>query len=44
MTMASGDVMTAILPTVAAGATISGIQMTPVTSMAQTMANTCPAA
>ncbi|MBK6599955.1 MAG: hypothetical protein IPG25_19530 [Proteobacteria bacterium] len=38
MNMAAGDVMTAILPTVAAGATISGIQITPVTSMAQTAA------
>jgi hypothetical protein len=38
MSMASGDVMTAILPTVAAGATITGIQITPVTSMAQTAA------
>jgi hypothetical protein len=38
MNMAAGDVMTAILPTIAAGATISGIQITPVTSMAQTAA------
>jgi len=38
MSMASGDVMTAVLPTVAAGATITGIQMTPLTSMAQTAA------
>lgn len=35
MNMAAGDVMTATLPTVAAGATISGIQITPLTSMAQ---------
>ena len=38
MTMAAGDVMTAVLPSVAAGATINGIQVTPVTSMAQTRA------
>jgi len=38
MTMASGDVMTAVLPSVAAGTTIGGIQVTPVTSMAQTRA------
>jgi len=38
MTMASGDVMTAALPSVAGGATVSGIQVTPVTSMAQTRA------
>ena len=38
MPMAAGDVMTAVLPTVTAGATNSGIQVTPVTAMAQTMA------
>lgn len=38
MTMAAGDVMTATLPTVAAGSSISGIQITPLTSMAQTAA------
>lgn len=38
MTMASGDVMTAILPTVSVGATVGGIQVTPITSMAQSMA------
>ena len=38
MPMALGYVMTAALPTVAAGSTISGISLTPVTSMAQTMA------
>jgi hypothetical protein len=38
MSMAAGDVMTAVLPTVAAGASISGIQITPLTSMAQTAA------
>lgn len=36
MSMVAGDVMTAILPTVAAGAMISGIEVTPLTSMAQT--------
>lgn len=35
ISMASGDVMTAIVPTIAAGATTSGIQITPPTSMAQ---------
>jgi hypothetical protein len=38
MSMLSGDVMTAVLPTMTAGATVSGIQVTPLTSMAQTMA------
>lgn len=38
MSMATGDVMTAVLPSIAAGATISGVQMTPLTSMAQAMA------
>lgn len=38
MAMANGDVMTAVLPTVAAGSMVSGVQMTPLTSMAQTMA------
>lgn len=38
MSMAPGDVMTAVMPTVTAGAAISGIQVTPVTAMAQTMA------
>jgi hypothetical protein len=38
MTMASGDVMTVALPSVASGATVGGIQVTPVTSMAQTRA------
>jgi len=36
--MAPGDVMTAVLPTVVAGTTTSGIHVTPVTSMAQTRA------
>lgn len=38
MTMPSGDVMTAALASVARGASVSGIQVTPVTSMAQTRA------
>ncbi len=38
MGMASGDVMTAVMPSVVAGANINGIQVTPVTAMAQTMA------
>lgn len=38
MPMASGDVMTAMLPTIAANATVSGVKLTPLTSMAQTMA------
>lgn len=38
MPMAPGDVMTAVMQTIAAGAAISGIQVTPVTAMAQTMA------
>ncbi|MEO8653250.1 MAG: hypothetical protein ABI409_03925 [Ramlibacter sp.] len=42
MTMASGDVMTAALPSVASGATVNGIQVTPVTSMAQTRALQMP--
>lgn len=36
--MAAGDVMTIVMPTVAAGATTSGIQITPITSMAQARA------
>jgi len=38
MNMAPGDVMTAVMPTITAGAAISGIQVTPVTAMAQAMA------
>ena len=38
MPMAVGDVMTAVLPTVAAGASSSGVQVTPLTAMAQTRA------
>ena len=38
MPMMSGDVMTAVMQTVAAGASVGGIQLTALTSMAQTMA------
>ena len=38
MTMAVGDAMTAIMPSVAAGANATGIQVTPVTAMAQALA------
>jgi hypothetical protein len=38
MSMLTGDVMTAVIPTIASGATITGIQMTPLTSMAQARA------
>ena len=39
MTMQAGDVMTAVVPSVTAGATVSGIQITPLTSMAQARAH-----
>lgn len=42
MPMATGDVMTAILPAVAAGANTTGIQVTPVTAMAQARAQNMP--
>ncbi|MBS0395790.1 MAG: hypothetical protein JSR54_14305 [Proteobacteria bacterium] len=38
MSMRAGDVLTAVMPSVAAGSTTSGIQLTPLTSMAQAMA------
>ena len=38
MTMLAGDVMTAVIPTISSGATVTGIQMTPLTSMAQARA------
>jgi hypothetical protein len=38
MPMASGDVMTAVMPMVAAGSNVTGIQVTPVTAMAQELA------
>ncbi|MGC1453565.1 MAG: hypothetical protein WA946_00035 [Nitrospirota bacterium] len=39
MTMSPGDVMTAIVPSIISGETITNIQVTPLTSMAQAMAN-----
>ena len=38
MSMAAGDVMSVAIPTLAAGATTSGIQITPMTAMAQAIA------
>jgi hypothetical protein len=38
MTMQSGDVMTSCVPAVTAGSTTTGVQVTPLTSMAQMMA------
>ncbi len=38
MTMANGDAMTAVIPSIASGATVTGIHMTPLTSMAQARA------
>ena len=38
MPMMSGDVLNAMLTSMTAGATVSGVQMTPLTSMAQSMA------
>jgi hypothetical protein len=38
MMMPSGDVMTAVIPAFTAGTTMSGIQITPLTSMAQVLA------
>jgi hypothetical protein len=39
ITMSSGDVMTAVVPAVSSGASVTGLQMTPLTSMAQAMAH-----
>ncbi len=39
VTMAPGDVMTAVMTTVSTGATVTGVQITPLTSMAQAMAH-----
>jgi hypothetical protein len=39
MGMASGDVMTAVTPPLASGETVTDLQVTPLTSMAQAMAN-----
>jgi len=38
MAMHSGDIMTTVLPAMASGGTMTGIQMTPLTSLAQVMA------
>ena len=38
MSMSAGDFMTAVIPTIASGTTVTGIQMTPLTSMAQAWA------
>lgn len=38
MSMATGDAMTAVLPAMTAGATVAGVAITPLTSMAQAMA------
>ena len=38
MTMAPNDVMTSVIPSISSGAEVAGIQMTPLTSMAQAMA------
>lgn len=38
MAMGSGDVMTAVMPAVSPGASVNGIQVTPLTSMAQARA------
>jgi hypothetical protein len=40
MTMQSGDLMTSVMPQAFAGAVMSGVQITPLTSMAQAMAQT----
>ena len=39
MTMHSGDVMTCVIPSMTSGATMTGIQVTPLTSMAQSRAH-----
>jgi len=40
MTMLSSDLMTAVMPSLASGATVTGMQITPLTSMAQARART----
>ena len=40
MTMQSGDMMTSMMPQAIAGAVMTGVQITPLTSMAQAMAQT----
>jgi hypothetical protein len=39
MAMQPGDVMTSVIPSVTAGSTMSGVQITPLTSMAQARAH-----
>lgn len=41
-TMAAGDVMSAVLPSMTQGANVSGIQITPITAMAQARAQQMP--
>ena len=38
MTMAAGDVISAVMPTIASGANVTGVMVTPVTAMAQSRA------
>jgi hypothetical protein len=38
MAMGTGDMMTAVMPTVAAGSAVTGVEVTPLTAMAQAMA------
>ena len=40
MTMQPGDMMTSVMPQAVAGAVMSGVQITPITSMAQMRAQT----
>lgn len=42
MPMLQNDVMTCVIPSMSAGSTVSGIHMTPLTSMAQMMAQNMP--
>lgn len=42
MSMAGGDVMTAAMPTVAAGSNVTGVQVTPITAMAHEFARNMP--
>ncbi|MCL5022433.1 MAG: hypothetical protein M1497_03540 [Nitrospirae bacterium] len=42
MPMQAGDMMTSVIPSISSGETVSGIRMTPMTSMAQTMAQGMP--
>ncbi|MBI5870982.1 MAG: hypothetical protein HZB44_08555 [Actinobacteria bacterium] len=42
MTMGTNDVMTAVMPSISGGASVTGIQITPLTAMAQAMAGDMP--